>query len=173
MRSLAALRQLPHHHAVEDVLAEGHAEHAVVQRDPLVRLLSRRDVVHGKLLHRERERIQQRLLYSSRPCSVATLLRREQREILHRQIGGDLQILQQRILLVFLVCVDIANSLAKSWKQRTTIVSAQPGTAAEQPAVFSTASAQGRSPYNPAARYCLARSETATQHSSGSACTEI
>ena len=110
MRSLAARRQLPHHHAVEDVLAEGHAEHAVVQRDPLVRLLSRRDVVHWKLLHRERERIQQRLLYSSRPHSVATLLRREQREILHRQIGGDLQILQQRILLVFLVCVDIANS---------------------------------------------------------------
>ena len=109
MRALSTLRQLPHHHALENVLAQRHAEHAVVQRNHLVCLLARRDAIYGKLLHGELEGIEQRRLYTSPPRKTTTLLRCQQPEILHLQICRDFEILQQGILLVFLLLVDIAK----------------------------------------------------------------
>lgn len=109
MRALSTLRQLPHHHALENVLAQRHAEHAVVQRNHLVCLFARRDAIYGKLLHGELEGVEQRRLYTSPPHKMTTLLRCQQLEILYLQICRDFKILQQGILLVLLLLVDIAN----------------------------------------------------------------
>ena len=110
VRSLAALRKLPHDDSLQNVFAERHSEHTIVERHQIACLLARFHIEDRKLLYRSEERVKQ-----GRFCKVdtklinSTLGSSKQIEVVDTQICRNSELVDQGILGIFLFRINIAT----------------------------------------------------------------